>query len=134
MSAARIIAIFVAAGLAGLLSAQTLPQVSVSVHTESGVALQGAIVDVQRNGQSTARVASAADGKIAIPGLPAGEYKVSISLEGFEPSQQTITVGDERQQIDIDVTLISKLRHADSVDVLADAESLEVQTTTPVAA
>jgi hypothetical protein len=134
LSAARIVGFFIAAGLASLLSAQTLPPLSITVHTDSGAAIPGATIDVQRDGQSAGRAATRPDGKIEIPRLAPGQYTVLISHDGFEPTGQTITIADERQQIDLDVTLVSKLRRADSVDVLAEAEGIEAQTATPVAA
>ena len=104
------LAVFLAAGIASFLSAQSLPPVSISVHTDAGAAVQGAVVQVERDGQSVARAASGADGKAEIPALLPGEYKISITQEGFEQSVQSIVVRDARQEVEIDVVLVSKLR------------------------
>ncbi|HEY2380485.1 MAG TPA: carboxypeptidase regulatory-like domain-containing protein [Terriglobia bacterium] len=122
------------AGIATLLSAQGLRPVLINVHTDAGVGIQGAIVQAERDGKPVARAVSDPDGKAAIAALPAGEYKISIACDGFEPSVQTIAIADERQQIDIDVTLLSKLRRTDNVDVVADAPGVDVQAGAPPAA
>jgi hypothetical protein len=120
--------------VAALLSAQSLPSVSIAVHTESGVAIPGAIVQVEGEGRSSNPVRTGVDGKAEIPGLRAGDYKISISQEGFEQSVQSISILDVRQQIDVDVTLLSKLRRTDNVDVVADTQEVDVQAATPAAA
>jgi hypothetical protein len=116
-----------------LLWAQSPPTVAITVHTESGAAISGAIVQVDHDGRPSTRVQTRADGKAEIPALPAGEYRITISQEGFEQSVQSISIRDERQQIDVDVTLLSKLRRTDNLDVIADAEEVDVQAATPAA-
>jgi hypothetical protein len=131
---ARIAGIFIALSITTLLSAQSLQRVSIIVHNESGVAVTGAAVQVAGEGQPSTRVTTGADGKAELSGLPAGEYSISISHEGFEQSVQSVSISDERQQIEMDVTLTSKLRRTDKVDVLADAQDIDVQAATPAAA
>jgi hypothetical protein len=126
--------VFLAGGIASFLSAQSLPPVSISVHTDAGAAIQGAVVQAERDGQSVARAVSGGDGKAEIPALPPGEYKISITQEGFEQSVQSIVVRDARQEVEIDVALVSKLRRTDNVDVVADAQDVEIQAATPAAA
>src|SRR5207244_1794762 len=80
------------------------------------------------------RVVTDAEGNASIPGASTGSYKIAVSLEGFEQSVQTVVIQDDRQDVDVEFTLLSKLRRTDSVDVVADAETLQTQAATPAAA
>jgi hypothetical protein len=113
--------------------AQSLP-LSIRVHTESGMPITGATIRVERDGNLSARVPTDAEGKAAIAGLTLGQYNILVSAENFEQAVQLVLIRDERQDIEVDFTLLAKLRRTDSIDVVADAESVQAANTMPVAA
>src|SRR5215470_10168700 len=112
---------------------QSLP-LSIRVHTESGTAITGATIQVERDGNLTAKVLTDAEGKAAIAGLSIGQYNILVSAETFEQAVQLVLIRDERQEIEVDFTLLSKLRRTDSIDVVADAGTVETANAMPVAA
>jgi hypothetical protein len=116
-----------------LLIAQDAPSVSVIVRSNDADRIPGVAVRIEHEGFS-AEATTGSDGKASIPGLRSGEYRISVSAEGFEKSSQGITIQDERQEIEIEFTLVAKLQRTDSLDVLAEEEKLDVQTTSSAAA
>jgi hypothetical protein len=106
-------------------AAETGPRISITVRSDSGAAIHGAMVETERDGKIV-RLETDANGKASIVNLSRGEYKLAVSSDGFEQAVQPLVIQDERQEIEIEFTLISKLRRTDSVDVVADAGPLEV--------
>src|SRR5262249_38176049 len=88
----------------------------------------GATIRVEREGGFALQGVSGGDGKVEVPVLATGEYKVRVTADGFQESSLTISVLDTRQVIDTDLTLVPKIRRNDTIDVVA-----EVSNTTPTA-
>src|SRR5213594_2827200 len=111
-----------------LLFAQT--GLSIKVHNDSGQAIAGVEVRIENNDGFSVRATTDGEGQARITGgLARGSYRIAAGLEGFEETSQTFTIEDERQTIDIDVTLHARLSRNDEVDVVADAEELSTQQT-----
>ncbi len=99
MSCGRTMRLFLAAALtlAVVLPAQAQQRAGVavtgSVTDESGAALPGA--NVQLTGPSVNRFqTTGGDGKYAFSGVPAGAYKIAVTLTGFNPVTQNVTVAE----------------------------------------
>jgi hypothetical protein len=80
--------------LAGSAAAQTmLATLSGHVLDTSGASIPGAKLTIANVGTGMTRTATTSPaGTYLIPGLPAGEYKVTASKEGFRSQVQTITL------------------------------------------
>jgi hypothetical protein len=115
------------------LPTQAQGRISIVVRAETGSPVGGAIVQTQQGGK-TVRLETDSDGKVSITGLTRGDYKIAVSSDAFEQAVQPVVIADERQEIEIEFTLVAKLRRTDKVDVVADAETVEVQGATPAAA
>src|SRR5215470_16476957 len=61
--------------------AQNLP-LSIHVHTETGAAIPGVTVEVEHDGKST-RMLTDRDGHVGVSNINKGDYKISVSAEGF---------------------------------------------------
>ena len=114
--------------------AQTTGSLSVKVHGESGAAIAGAVVRVERGTAFSTQTATDSDGKAGVSGLSAGEYRITVTGQDFEQSAQSFIVEDARHDIEIDFTMVSKLQHQDNIDVIADTQSLAIQEASPAAA
>jgi hypothetical protein len=114
-------------------SAQNAGRLSVRVHTDAGVAIPGAAIRVEHDGKIVAESLTGGDGKAAVLPLAAAGYKITIAAEGFEQLAESILISDERQEIEMEFTLVSKIRRTDSIDVVADAEQINFQETSPAA-
>src|SRR4051794_31019303 len=114
--------VFAIAIFQAVSSAQNAPGVFIQVHSETGQPVGGVEIRVEKEGASSARVITDAQGKAAINGLTAGSYRVIAALPGFEESAQSFAIGDERQEIDIDVVLHGKLQRNDQIEVVANAQ------------
>ena len=113
---------------------QTPGNLLITVHNESGGAISGATVRVERSAAPAATVTTDPAGKARLAGLPAGEYRITVIAQEFEQSAEPFVIHDDRQEIEIDFTLISKLQRRESFDVIAETESVGVQTASPPAA
>ncbi len=113
--------------------AQVLP-LSIRVHTEAGAVIAGASIRIERDGKISAQALTGGDGKSSIEGLAPGPYNIFVSAEQFEQAAQSLVIQDARQDIEVDFTLLSKLRRTDNIDVVADADTVQAQNATPVAA
>src|SRR5438045_8881914 len=69
--------------------AQSLP-LSIRVHTESGSPIAGATIQVERDGNVSAKALTDAEGKTSIGGLALGRYNILISAETFEQAVQLV--------------------------------------------
>ena len=114
--------------------AQTTAVLSIKVHGQSGAGIAGAVVRVERGSAFSVQAATDSGGQAEISGLSAGEYKITTNAADFEQSAQSFTVEDERHEIEIDFTLVSKLQHQDNIDVIAETQSIETQDSSPAAA
>jgi hypothetical protein len=115
------------------VAAQSGPRIAITVRSDAGAAIHGAVVETDKGGKIV-RLETDADGKASITDLSPGEYKIAVSSDGFEQAVQPVLIQDERQEIEIEFTLISKLRRTDSVDVIANAGTLEIQEVAPATA
>jgi hypothetical protein len=113
--------------------AQSLP-LSIRVHTESGTAITGAKIQLEQDGNVSARAVTDAEGKASISGLALGQYNLLVTADTFEQAVQLVLIRDERQEIEVDFTLLAKLRRTDSIDVVADAGTVQTANAIPVAA
>src|SRR5262245_35485664 len=98
-------AVLVAALMSVTANAQTAGVRSGVVRDSSGGAIPGATVRVINEATNTAQEAvSDAEGSYQVTDLAAGQYRVEVNLDGFEPSIARGAV-DGRQAAKIDVTL-----------------------------
>src|SRR5215471_4691459 len=109
----------VAMALGSVLSAQTRPVISIKVHTDSGVPISSAVIRVERDRSFAVQAISDAEGKAEIPGLATGQYRLTVSADGFQESALSISVYDVRQTIETDLTLVPRLHLSEAVDVVA---------------
>jgi carboxypeptidase family protein len=121
-----------AAMMAPLLFGQQTPGITISVRTPSGDGIPGITVQIDRDGFSRTLLTETG-GWAFVAGLGMGEYKITVSGSGFEQSGQSITVHDERQEIEVEFTLLTKLQHSDSIDVTAEENTLNTQASPPAA-
>jgi hypothetical protein len=117
-----------------LASGQIPANLTVKVHNQSGVAIAGAVVRLERGTAFATAATTDPEGNVGISGLSAGEYRITVIAQDFEQSTESFVIQDERQQVEIDFTLPSKLQRQESFDVIADTEALGVQeASTPAA-
>src|SRR5438874_754039 len=93
---------FIATVIGTSAVAQSVPAVRITAHTESGAAIAGASIRIEREGGVSSTVVTDPNGEAVIRGLAAGAYKILISAQVYEPTGQTLTIQDERQQVEID--------------------------------
>src|SRR5262249_15235479 len=110
---------------------QTAATVIVTVYNESGVVILGAIVRVEQGASVAGTATTDAAGKAKLTGLSAGEYRITVIASEFEQQAEPFVIHDDRQDVEIDFPLISKLRHQESFDVIAEPETLGVQAASP---
>jgi hypothetical protein len=113
--------------------AQPLP-LSIRVHTESGAAISTAKIQLEQDGKVSTTALTDAEGKASIGGLTLGQYNILVTAETYEQAVQLVLIRDERQEIEVDFTLLPKLRRTDTIDVVADAGTVETANAIPVAA
>jgi hypothetical protein len=118
-----------AAVLQTVVLAQNTAGIFIKVHSETGQAIAGVEVRIEGARGSSVRDATNGDGEVRVSGLAAGSYRIIASMDGFEQSSQPFQVQDDRQTIEIDVTLHAKLQRTDQIDVFANSEELDTQQT-----
>jgi hypothetical protein len=127
-------AALVAIGIPAFSFAQTTAILSVKVHSQYGAGIAGAIVRVERGTAFSVQAATDSGGNAEVSGLSPGEYKITVTGADFEQSTESFIVQDERPAIEIDFTLVPKLQRQDNIDVIADAQSPDIQDSSPAAA
>src|SRR5438045_2117047 len=70
------------------LSAQGTPGLFIKVHSETGQAIEGAEVRLERNGVASVQTVTNAEGQAKITGLVSGLYRIVAGLKGFEDASQ----------------------------------------------
>lgn len=99
------------------------------------IPLGGALVSLSSTRTSEVlTLQSEGDGTYVFEGLEAGEYRVSASLDGFDPQEQIVRVGyNETAEVPLDLPIAAI---AERVDVVASAETIvpAVGTLTPAEA
>jgi hypothetical protein len=120
--------------MGALFGAQNRPVLSLKLHTENGVPVHGATIRVQRDQSFALQAISDAEGKAEIPALPAGQYTIVITADGFQENVLPIAIYDIRQVIETDVTLVPTLRRSEAVDVVASADEKALESAAPPSA
>jgi hypothetical protein len=131
-SRGRIVAVLtMLAGLSIPLAAQrNTASIAGQVRDSSGAAVPAANVVIRHTATGVERaVSSSGEGNYVASALPAGTYTVTVRREGF----QVYTVADLTLQVDQQATLNVELQIgsvADTINVTADAASVDVRTAT----
>ncbi len=90
------------------------------------------VAAVESASGKTRRAVTSADGQFTLAGLPAGAYKVSISMPGFKSAMQTLTLQPrDRALLTVELDLGSV---TERVQVTGEAPMLETETTDMVVA
>jgi hypothetical protein len=98
--AARLFLIFFLAALSlATAQAQTTTRISGAVTDRNNAAVVGAQVILR--GTISRAVVTDAGGEFVFENLPTGDYELKISANGFSEQSQKITVGDQRQTINV---------------------------------
>ena len=84
-----------------------------------GQPVSGAAVLILRGGQVQSTIVSG-DGTFGPVSLPPGDYQVQVTAPGFQTFQQTVTIGEQGQDIELKVTLL--LQVAGEVVVVTGAQ------------
>src|SRR5438093_10944482 len=109
------ILVVIAVTVAGVCLAQGVPAVWINVRNESGAAIAGATVRLQSDRGVSIDTITGTDGRVAIPQLGPGEYRIVIAAEDFQQLSHLVSVQSEWQEIDLEFTLVPELRRTDSV-------------------
>ncbi len=96
-------------GFSTLLLSLTLPAFASTiqgiVHDQSGAVVSGAQIVVANTANSNAKTTKTdSRGRFSVDGLPPGEYKITARQQGFEISEQTVTLANE-PKLEIDIQL-----------------------------
>src|SRR5689334_9139267 len=68
--------------------------IEATISTQGGtVLLPGVLVEIVQGAQTSEQV-SDGNGHVALTDLPRGTYRLHITLDGFEPVDRTVTIGD----------------------------------------
>ena len=111
--------------------AQNTGGLFIKVHSETGQAVAGVEVRVESSRGSSVQGVTDLEGQARITGLAPGSYRFVAGMQGFEESSQSFNVEDDRQTIEIDVTLHVKLQRNDQIDVFASPDQLNAQQASP---
>src|SRR5579872_3911828 len=82
------------------------------VQATSGAPIASATVDVAnvRTGAAAGRVTSTADGTFRVPGLPLGQYRVTVRALGFAPrSLPAIALTTAHPDVDLGVVTLTEI-------------------------
>src|SRR5215831_13777339 len=93
-------------GAVSLFAQSDRGTVTGTVSDPAGAVVSSAAVEARNTQTSvTTTVASSATGNYTIPGLPAGNYEINVTVAGFKKyTRQNLTV-DAAQTIRVDITL-----------------------------
>ena len=79
--------------------------VTVTVYDPSGAPLPGATVTLLKDGQIVDTQSSGLDGTVTFTGLPAGDYEVEVSAEGFKKKSSYLSVGEgQANEVEIELS------------------------------
>jgi hypothetical protein len=111
--------------------AQGTPGLFIRVHSTTGQSIAGVEVRIENTAGGSTRAITDGEGQARVDSLAAGTYSIVAVMQGFEESAQSFSIEDKRQEIEIDVTLHTKLHRTDQIDVVANAAELQAQEASP---
>src|ERR1700737_250929 len=108
--------------------AQGQATILVTVHNEAGQPISQVAAHLERNGADVRVTAANDKGEFVFHGIAAGEYKLKVSKEGFEPLTQSVSLDSTATTTEIEFTMIPKIERVETVEVQASA-SVETEQT-----
>jgi hypothetical protein len=111
------------------VSASAADSLVVAVHDSQGAAVVGSVAAVSAEGYTTQSKSADAEGLVSFPGLPAGEYSVTISHPGYASLTTSVTyTPGEGSRID---AILTRTKRVDSVTVEASVDAPVDQAASP---
>ena len=108
--------------------AQGQATILVTVHNEAGQPISQVAAHLERNGADVRVTAANDKGEFVFHGIAAGEYKLKVSKEGFEPLTQSVSLDSTATTTEIEFTMTPKIERVETVEVQASA-SVETEQT-----
>ncbi len=81
---------------------------------QSGAAVSGAVVLLNRNGAEFATVRTEADGKFLFHDVKAGKYELTVHFDGFRPFQSPIAVKTPVNKCERELVIVMVLPYPDN--------------------
>jgi hypothetical protein len=113
------------------MKGQQASPVTVRVHTESGVPVEGARVRVEQSASRVVERLATSNGTVDFLALGPGTYQILVTSQGYEPSSQALVLTSTQRELEVDFTLVPTLEVKQSIEVRGSTQPEVEQTSTP---
>ncbi len=101
------------------------------LHDESGAPIPGASVELKQAERILTRGLSNDAGEVLFPNLSAGEYALEVNRGGYQTQSKPGLVLGTGGDLEVEFTLIPRIRHQESIDVEAEATPVDAGANVP---